>query len=89
MSHLSTNENDVAGESSDISGGGGSQPGLLSPPLKLEDILEALPEAVYTTDALGRITFYNKAATEMWGVSPKLGESEFCGSWKLYWPDGT
>ncbi|NTI30938.1 PAS domain S-box protein, partial [Rhizobium rhizogenes] len=33
--------------------------------------------------------FYNKAATEMWGVSPKLGESEFCGSWKLYWPDGT
>ena len=25
----------------------------------------------------------------MWGVRPKLGTTEFCGSWKLYWPDGT
>ena len=48
-----------------------------------------MPEAVYTTDAIGRITFYNKAAAAMWGVSPELGKSEFCGSWKLYWPDGT
>lgn len=55
----------------------------------VQDILEALPEAVYTTDASGRITFYNKAAIDLWGVTPKLGESEFCGSWKLYWLDGT
>ncbi len=55
----------------------------------LPDILEALPEAVYTTDSDGRITFYNKAAVELWGVAPELGKSEFCGSWKLYWPDGT
>jgi hypothetical protein len=32
---------------------------------------------------------YNKAAVELWGNSPELGKSEFCGSWKLYWPDGT
>lgn len=50
---------------------------------------EALPEAVYTTDAAGRITFYNSAAADMWGVEPEIGKSEFCGSWKLYWPDGT
>jgi PAS domain S-box-containing protein len=24
----------------------------------------------------------------MWGVRPEIGKSEFCGSWKLYWPDG-
>ena len=45
--------------------------------------------AVYTTDAAGRITFYNEAAAQLWGVRPELGKSEFCGSWKMYWPDGT
>lgn len=55
----------------------------------LEDVLEALPEAVYITDAEGRITYYNEAAARLWGVRPELGKSEFCGSWKLYWPDGT
>ncbi|URK89223.1 PAS domain S-box protein (plasmid) [Rhizobium sp. RCAM05350] len=54
----------------------------------VQDILEALPEPIYTTDASGRITFYNSAAAAMWGVRPELGKSEFCGSWKLYWPDG-
>ena len=48
-----------------------------------------MPAAVYTTDAAGRITFYNEAAAKLWGVRPKLGTTEFCGSWKLYWPDGT
>jgi PAS domain S-box-containing protein len=53
------------------------------------ELLQALPAAVYTTDAAGRITFYNEAAAELWGCRPELGKSEFCGSWKLYWPDGT
>jgi PAS domain S-box-containing protein len=52
-------------------------------------LLHALPTAVYTTDAAGHITFYNDAAAELWGVRPELGKSEFCGSWKMYWPDGT
>lgn len=55
----------------------------------VQDILEALPEAVYTTDENGRITFYNEAAAKLWGRHPELGSSEFCGSWKLYWPDGS
>lgn len=55
----------------------------------LEDVLEALPEAVYITDAEGRITYYNEAAARLWAMRPELGKSEFCGSWKLYWPDGT
>jgi PAS domain S-box-containing protein len=52
-------------------------------------VIEALPAAVYTTDAEGRLTFYNEAAAKLWGSRPQLGESKFCGSWKLYWPDGT
>src|ERR671922_200692 len=52
-----------------------------------ERLLEALPVAVYTTDAEGRITFYNQAAAEFWGYRPTLG-GLWCGSWKLYWPDG-
>jgi two-component system, chemotaxis family, CheB/CheR fusion protein len=49
----------------------------------------ALPAAIYMTDAAGRITFYNEAAAEMWGCRPEIGKSEWCGSWKLFWPDGT
>jgi PAS domain S-box-containing protein len=52
------------------------------------ELLEALPVAVYTTDAAGRITFYNRAAAQFWGHNPELGTSQWCGSWRLYWPDG-
>jgi len=51
------------------------------------ELLDALPVAVYTTDAAGLITFFNQAAVELWGRTPALGD-EWCGSWKLYWPDG-
>jgi two-component system, chemotaxis family, CheB/CheR fusion protein len=53
------------------------------------DILEALPAAVYITDAAGRIVYYNQAAAELWGQHPELGSSEWCGSWKLFWSDGS
>ena len=53
------------------------------------EAIEALPAAVYMTDAEGRLTFYNEAAAALWGCRPELGETKFCGSWKLYWPDGT
>jgi two-component system CheB/CheR fusion protein len=55
---------------------------------RLETLIQALPAAIYTTDAAGRITFFNEAAAELWGCRPKIGTSEFCGSWKLCWPDG-
>jgi PAS domain S-box-containing protein len=53
------------------------------------EAIEVLPAAVYMTDAEGRITLYNEAAVALWGCRPKLGDSKFCGSWKLYSPDGT
>jgi PAS domain S-box-containing protein len=55
---------------------------------QLRDLLEALPAAVYTTDASGRITFYNKAAVEMAGRTPQLGD-EWCVTWRLFNLDGT
>ncbi len=51
-------------------------------------MLETLPAAVYTIDAAGRITYFNQAAADLWGCRPELGKSEWCGSWRLYWPDG-
>ena len=53
------------------------------------ELLEALPAAVYTTDSDGAITFYNEAAADLWGVRPELGTSYWCGSWRLFWADGT
>ena len=51
-------------------------------------ILDALPAAIYVTDPLGRITYFNEAAVALWGHRPDIGTSEWCGSWKLFWPDG-
>jgi PAS domain S-box-containing protein len=52
-------------------------------------VVDALPAAVYITDIHGVITYYNEAAARLWGWRPELGKNEWCGSWKLYWPDGT
>jgi PAS domain S-box-containing protein len=53
------------------------------------DILEALPVAIYTADAAGKITYYNQAAADFAGRRPKLGSDDWCVSWRLFWPDGT
>ena len=52
------------------------------------EILDSLPAAVYVTDPAGVITYYNEAAAALWGQRPELGRDQWCGSWKLYWPDG-
>ena len=52
------------------------------------DLLDALPVAIYTTDAAGRITFSNQAAAEFAGRRPEIGSDEWCVTWRLYWPDG-
>lgn len=53
------------------------------------ELLDALPAAVYTTDAQGKITFFNRAAASLAGREPKIGEDEWCVTWRLYDPDGT
>jgi len=50
-------------------------------------IIDALPAAVYTTDAEGRLTHFNPAAAELAGRTPQLGTDRWCVSWKLYRDD--
>ena len=56
---------------------------------ELRTVLDALPAAIYTTDAAGRVTYYNRAAAELAGREPELGKDEWCVTWRLYNRDGT
>src|SRR4051812_59021 len=55
----------------------------------LKALLDAIPAAVYTTDAEGRITGFNEAAVRFSGRVPRLGSDSWCVTWKLYRTDGT
>src|SRR5258706_6898175 len=54
-------------------------------------VFDILPVAAYTCDVGGQITYFNRVAGEVWGRSPTLNDpvERFCGSFRLYWPDGT
>jgi len=49
------------------------------------------PIAIYSCDATGAILEYNNRAAELWGRKPKVQDTDerFCGSLKLYRPDGS
>ncbi|THI87067.1 MAG: MEKHLA domain-containing protein [Nitrospira sp. CG24A] len=55
---------------------------------RYRELVQALPAAVYTCDERGRITLYNQAAVALWGREPEVGKDLWCGSWKIYRPDG-
>jgi PAS domain-containing protein len=48
------------------------------------------PVAVYSCDASGVIHEFNRRAAELWGCEPAVGDIDkrFCGSFKLFRPDG-
>jgi PAS domain S-box-containing protein len=52
-------------------------------------ILDALPAAIYATDAEGLVTYFNRAAAELAGREPELGRDHWCVTWRIYKPDGT
>jgi PAS domain-containing protein len=52
------------------------------------ELLDVLPAAIYTTDAKGRITYFNDAAAALWGCRPRLNSDQWCGSWRLTGPTG-
>ncbi|WP_315817201.1 hypothetical protein [Paraflavitalea speifideaquila] len=52
-------------------------------------MLQQLPVAIYSCDNEGYIRFFNEAAAMLWGREPALGKERWCGSWKMYRPDGT
>lgn len=56
---------------------------------RFREMIDALPAAVYTTDAEGRLTHFNPAAVKFSGRVPELGTDQWCVSWKMFRPDGT
>jgi PAS domain S-box-containing protein len=54
-------------------------------------VLEAIPAGVYLCAADGVIVRFNRRAAELWGRTPKIGDTDarFCGSFRLYNPDGS
>jgi signal transduction histidine kinase len=54
-------------------------------------LFDLAPIAVYSCDVSGVIRDYNNRAAELWGRKPELGDTDerFCGSFKLYRPDGS
>ena len=53
------------------------------------ELLQALPVAVYTTDAEGRVRLFNEAAAALAGRQPRAGEDRWSVTHRLYRPDGT
>jgi PAS domain S-box-containing protein len=49
------------------------------------------PVAIYSIDTSGRIENFNRRAAELWGREPALGDTDqrFCGSFKMFRPDGS
>ena len=52
-------------------------------------VLESSPVAIYQTDSEGVLLGFNSAAAALWGREPRIGEDRWCGSYKLFWPDGS
>jgi PAS domain S-box-containing protein len=48
------------------------------------ELIEALSVAIYSCDAAGYVTFYNEAASDLWGREPEVGKDQWCGSWRIY-----
>ncbi len=51
-------------------------------------VVQHLPVAVYTCDANGIITFYNRAAAELWGREPQAGVDKWSGACQAYSSNG-
>ncbi|HZD53180.1 MAG TPA: PAS domain S-box protein, partial [Woeseiaceae bacterium] len=56
---------------------------------RYRELIRALPAAIYTCDAEGRISLYNQAAAALWGREPAAGRTFWCGSRRLFRPDGS
>lgn len=51
-------------------------------------VLDDLPVPVYTTDADGAVTYWNRACVDFAGREPKLGEDRWCVTWRIFTTDG-
>lgn len=51
-------------------------------------VLDELPYPVYTTDAHGLVTHWNRACVDFAGREPELGQDRWCVTWHLYTTTG-
>ena len=51
-------------------------------------VLDQLPVPIYTTDAEGAVTYWNRACVEFAGREPTLGQDKWCVTWKIYTTSG-
>jgi PAS domain S-box-containing protein len=51
-------------------------------------LFDQLPVPVYTTDAHGAVTYWNRACIEFAGRVPELGSDRWCVTWKIFTTTG-
>ena len=51
-------------------------------------LLDRLPVPIYTTDADGAVTYWNRACVKFAGRQPMLGEDRWCVTWQIYTTSG-
>lgn len=57
--------------------------------MEYKQLLENSPVANYICDVEGKLTYFNKAAIDLWERTPNLENEYWCGSWKIFYADGT
>ncbi len=55
----------------------------------LRAVINALPVAIYATDAEGNLTHFNQTAVDFSGCIPELGNDKWCKGLRLFHPDGS
>jgi PAS domain S-box-containing protein len=50
--------------------------------------LDELDVPIYTTDANGAVTYWNRACVDFAGREPQLGQDRWCVTWQLYTTTG-
>jgi PAS domain S-box-containing protein len=53
---------------------------LLESEERYRKLIDLMPVAVYTCDASGHVRLFNEAAVRLWGRTPVVGETRWCGS---------
>jgi len=58
---------------------------------RYRDLFDLSPVAVYSCNTSGVIEKFNSQAAQLWGRAPALGDTDerFCGSFKMFRPDGS
>lgn len=51
-------------------------------------LLDELPVPIYTTEADGSVSYWNRACVEFAGREPQLGRDRWCVTWKIYSTSG-